>query len=189
VVGSILVVVIVVFVSGVAWVQSYNPLGQSFWSVKGEFSSYVASAKGTEAHNTFSSLPGQPVSEQVWSEPAGKFSVEVETEIDNNGSHAVRMDQIGKPDFGYKVSDYRISFYRYQTLGSEAGAKFRPFTLGGHSERMIVVDYSQSCVTSTTAGTSIPGISSLAVTYSFFGFAHTDDVPVMPFAFQTPQVC
>ncbi len=184
-----LVVVAAILVSGVAWVHNYNPLGQSFLQgVNGEFSSHVASANGTEAHYTFSDLPGQP-SEQVWSEPSGKFSVEVETEISNNDSHAVSIDQISKPNFGYKVSDYRVSFFRNTNSGSEAGAAFHPFTLAGHTERMVVADYSQWCVTSATAGTISLGMSSLPVTYSFFGFAHTDYVPVMPFGFQTRQAC
>jgi hypothetical protein len=201
--NGVLVAVVVVFLAGVAWAHNYNPLAQSFQNVKGEFSSYVASANGTKALSTISSVPGQPVSQQLWSEPSGTFSVEVETEIDNNGSRAVQITSIGKPDFGYKVSDYRVSFFRDQKLGSEAGANFHPFSLAGHAERMIVVDYSQSCRTSASAATSIssgtitgtgssvimPGMSSLPVTYSFLGFTRTDYVPVMPFALQTPQVC
>jgi hypothetical protein len=203
--GATLVIVVLVLVTGAALVQSYNPLGQSFWTVKGEFSSYVASATGTEARSSSTAVPGLPGSEQIWKEPSGRFSVQVETEIDNIGAHAVRIDGIGEPDFGYRVIDYRISFFHYRTLGSEAGSSFQPFTLAAHTERMVVVRYSQSCDmstdveasmssgtmsgTSTGSTTMIPGMSSLPVTYSFFGFAHTDDIPVMPFALQTPQVC
>jgi hypothetical protein len=200
-----LVIIAVVFVTGVAVIHSYNPLGRSFWTVKGEFSSNVASANGTEARSTSANSPGFPGTTQIWREPSGTFSVQVETEIDNIGAHAVRIDRVGEPDFGYKVRDYRVSFFHYRTLGAEAGAGIRPFTLAGHSELMVVVRYSQTCDTSASAeasmsagtmsGTStgsstmIPGMSSLPVTYSFFGFAHTDDIPVMPFALVTPQVC
>ena len=142
----VLFVVIVIAVSGVGWVQSYNPLAQSWSSVKGEFSSYVASAEGVEAHETSSLVPYQPVTELVTGiRPSSGFSVQVETEVENNGSRAVRIVLIGEPEFCYKVDDYRFYFYRYRSLGSEAGARFRPFTLNGHSARMVVVTYSQPC--------------------------------------------
>jgi hypothetical protein len=199
--STIVFIVVVTVISGIAWVQSYNPIGQNWSSVKGEFSSYVANERGVKAHETSSTVPDQPVAELIWNEPSSRFSVQVETEVENNGPHAVRITHIGEPDFGYKVDDYRVAFYHYRSLGSEAGAPFRPFTLKGHEDRMVVITYSQPCraagnvsvgvgtYTSTSASTLVPGMSSLPVTYSFFGFAHTVAVPVMPYALQSPPYC
>jgi hypothetical protein len=186
---AVLVVAVVAVLVGVGWAFTYNPLAQTWQNINGEFYTHVENTNGKEAHYTFSSIPDSPVSEQVWSEPSGTFSVEVETEITNTGSHAVRIDQVDKPDFGYKTSGYRVSFYKNSPTGSVAGTPFHPFTLAGHAQKMVVVDYSQRCVTSGTAGTEIFGLSGLPVTYSFFGFSHTVDVPVMPFVFVARQVC
>lgn len=188
---TVLVIVAVLLVLGVSWVYAYNPLAQSWKTSSGEYSSRVINANGIEAHyNTQSpTQPGLPVSTQIWSEPAGRFSVEVETEIINTGAFAVRIDKISLPNLGYKMSGLRVSFFRNTKSGSVAGAVFHPFTLAAHTKKMVVVDYSQQCAPSATAGTFIPGPSGLPVTYSFFDFAHTIYVPVMPFEFQTRQSC
>jgi hypothetical protein len=184
-----LAIIVVAVVLVVDWVYKYSPIAQSLQTTSGEWSSYVANAKGIEAHYTFTSTPDVLGAEQVWSEPLGTFSVEVETEVVNTGSHAVRIDRVGKQDFGYKTSDYRISFFRQGKSGHIAGAPFHSFTLAGHAQRMVVVDYSQWCATSATAGTTFYGLSSLPVTYSYFGFAHTVNVPAMPFVIQARQAC
>lgn len=177
----------------VHWLYSYNPLAQRWPQSKGEFGSYVGTTSGVEAHFTTSVNPEELMNTTVWNEPTGKFVVEFETEINNTGSHAVRIDSVGEPSFGYRTSGYRVSFYRNKPFPNEAGAPFRPFTLSGHSERIVTVSYSQSCSTIAPVeedGRAMPsGPTSLPVTFSFSGFNHTDDVPVAPFEFVAPPHC
>lgn len=123
----------------------------------------------------------------------GTFRVQFETEITNNGSYAVRIDAVSEPKLGYRTDDYRVSFYKNTPFPNEDGAAFRPFTLAGHSQRAVVVTYSQTCTTTapvTVNGQAmISGPVSLPVTYSFLGFAHTVNVPVAPFTLAAPQSC
>lgn len=194
---TVLVVVVAVIVLGIYWAYSYSPLVQNFNNFSsGEYGSYVGSADGVEAHYTITDAgQSSPMGTQTWVEPTGKFFVQTETEITNSGSHAVRIDHVGQPNFGSKIGDYRVSFYRNVNFPHEAGAAFHPFVLSAHSQRMVVVSYSQQCATSapaetlTSDGAIFSGPSSLPVTYSFLGFAHTVDVPVAPTAFQAPRSC
>jgi hypothetical protein len=130
---------------------------------------------------------------QVWDEPRGKFLVQIETEITNSGSHAVRIDGVGEPSFGYRTRYFHVSFYRNDPFPYEAGAKFHPFTLAGHSQKMVTVSYLQYCTTRapvTEDGHALPsGPTALPVTFSFLGFTHTDEVPVMTFSFVAPLSC
>jgi hypothetical protein len=194
---TVLVVVVAVIFLAAYWAYSYSPLVQNFNNFSsGEYGSYVANADGVEAHYTITD-GGQssPMGTQTWVEPTGKFFVQTETEITNSGSHAVRIDHVGQPSFGYQTSGYQVSFYRNVKFPYEAGAAFHPFVLAAHSQRMVVVSYSQRCATGAPtemvidAGAIFSGPSSLPVTYSFLGFAHTVDVPVAPTAFQAPRSC
>lgn len=178
------------------WAYDYNPLAQRWNQAKGEWGSYVANTSGIEAHHTTTQSQATPLLTTLWDEPTGKFVVQFETEITNTGSRAVRIDAVGEPPFGifgYRTSDYRVSFYRNAAFPNEAGASFHPFTLSGHSERMVTVSYSQFCTTSAPVsedGRALPsGPTALPVTFSFFGFAHTDEVPIAPFSFVAPHHC
>jgi hypothetical protein len=132
---------------------------------------------------------------QAWVEPTGKFFVQFETEISNTGSHAVRIDDVGQPNFGYRTSGYMVSFYRNVQFPNEAGAAFHPFVLAGHAQRIVVVSYSQFCATSAPGAVTVNGAvilsgpTALPVTYSFLGFTHTDEVAVAPITFQAPRSC
>jgi hypothetical protein len=185
------VVIAILLILGVGWVDKYSPLAQNWQISSGEYSTRVINANGNEASYTLQDSPqsGGGPSMQLWTEPAGRFLVEVETEIVNTGSFSVQIDKVSVPNLGYNISDLRVSFFRNTTSGSEAGVAFHPLTLAGHTKKMIVVDYSQQCATSATAGTFISGPSGLPVTYSFFGLAHTVYVPVGSFEFQTRQTC
>lgn len=193
---SALVVVAIAVALVFNWAYDYNPLAQSWNKAKGEWGSYVASASGVEAHHTTTQSQATPLLTTVWDEPTGKFLVQFETEITNTGSRAVRIDAVGEPPFGilgYRTSDYRVSFFRNAPFPNEAGASFHPFTLSGHSERMVTVSYSQFCTTSAPVsedGRALPsGPTVLPVTFSFFGFAHTDEIPIAPFSFVAPLHC
>jgi hypothetical protein len=151
---------------------------------------------GVEAHFTTASSqlsPLTPMATTVWNEPTGKFVVQFETEILNTGSHAVHVVAVGEPNFDYATSGYRVSFYRNAAFPHEDGAPFHPFTLAGHSERIVTVSYSQFCTTKAPVsvdGRALPsGPTVLPVTYSFLGFTHTDEVPVAPFTFIAPAHC
>jgi hypothetical protein len=194
---TVLMVVVAVIFLAAYWAYSYSPLVQNFKHLSsGEYGSYVGSADGVESHYTITDGgQGSPMGTQTWVEPTGKFFVQTETEITNSGSHAVRIDHVGQPSFEYQTSAYQVSFYRNASFPHEAGAAFQPFVLAAHSQRMVVVSYSQRCATSapdemvTSDGAIFSGPSSLPVTYSFLGFAHTIDVPVAPTAFQAPRSC
>lgn len=190
---TVLVVVAVVIVGAVYWAYSYSPLAQTF---SGEYGSYVGSANGVEAHYTITDgAQSSPMGIQTWVEPTGKFFVQTETEITNSGSHAVRIDHVGQPNFQYQTSGYQVSFYRNVNFPHEAGAVFHPFVLSAHSQRIIVVSYTQRCATSapdemiTSDSVIFWGPSVLPVTYSFLGFTHTVDVPLQPTEFQAPRSC
>ncbi len=190
---TVLVVIAVVVALAVYWAYSYNPLTQSWNQAKGEWGSYVGTTSGVEVHFTTTAAQGSPMGTTLWDEPRGKFLVQFETEITNTGSHAVRIDAVGKPSFGYRTSDYVVSFYRNAPFPEEAGAGFHPFTLAGHSQKMVVVSYLQFCTTSAPAsvnGHAIPsGPTVLPVTFSFLGFTHTVQVPIAPFTFVAPLSC
>jgi hypothetical protein len=192
---NLLIVVAVVVVLALAWVYRYNPLIQSWHQeAGGEWGSYVGKS-GVEAHHSMTNTQGSPIGTEVWVEPSGKFFVEIETEITNNGTHAVRINRVGQPSFDYRTSGYRVSFYRNANFPNEGGAKFHSFVLAGHSQRMVVVSYSQYCATSAPNSETIDGVNffsgmtGLPVTYSFEGFSHTDVVPVEPTEFQAPSSC
>jgi hypothetical protein len=191
---TVLVVVAVIVAVAVYWAYSYNPLAQSLQRAEGEWGSYVGTTGGVEAHFTMTNLQvTAPMSTVIWNEPTGKFVVQFETEITNTGSHAVRIDGVGQPYFGYRTGDYRVSFYRNEPFPNEDGASFHPFTLAGHSQRIVTISYSQYCTTSapvTEDGRAMPsGPTALPVSYSFLGFTHRDEVPVAPFSFVAPLRC
>lgn len=192
----VMVVLALAVVIAVHSVYSYNPLAQSWQQSKGEWGSYVGTISGVKAHFTTASTQlstVMPMATVVWNEPTGKFVVQFETEINNTGSHAVHVVGIGEPSFGYVVSDYRVSFYRNAAFPHEDGTSFHPFTLAGHSERIVTVSYSQFCTLKaplSVDGRALPsGPTVLPVTYSFLGFTHTDEVPVAPFTFIAPLHC
>lgn len=194
--GTVLVAIVVVVALAAYWAYSYSPLVQNPHNFSGEYGSYVASADGVEAHyTTIGGGPSSPLSTLTWVEPAGTFFVQSETEITNSGSHAVRVDQVGQPSFGYQTSGYRVSFYRNVKFPHEDGKVFHPFVLAAHSQRMVVVTYSQRCATSSPDEIVVNGVVtfsgplSLPVTYTFLGMAHTVNVPVAPTAFQAPRSC
>lgn len=176
----------------VYWVYSYNPLAQDWRQAHGEWGSYVGTLAGVEAHYTLNGS-GAPMGTQTWNERTGTFRVQFETEITNRGSHAVRVVAVGRPHVAYKIVGYRVSFYTNVAFPNEDGAGFHPFTLAGHSQRMVVVSYSQSCTTNaqvTVNGQAmVSGPVSLLETYSFMGFAHTDELPVAPFILAAPRRC
>jgi hypothetical protein len=193
-----IVAVILLFVVAVVafWIYSDNPLAQSWQQDTGEFGSYVGTVGGVEAHFTTDSAHESalsPMAITVWNEPEGKFVVQFETEINNTGSHAVHVVSVGEPSFEYHVSGYRVSFFRNKAFPHEDGASFRPFTLAGHTERIVTVSYSQFCTTKAPLkvnGRAMPsGPTSLPVTFSVRGFTHTDDVPIAPFTFVAPSHC
>jgi hypothetical protein len=196
-----LLIVLAVVIAAVALAAykaySYSPLVQSFNNASsGEYGSYVASSDGVEAHYTSNdSGLNSPMATLTWNEPTGLFFVQTETEITNSGSFAVRITHVGQPRFGPKISAFRVTFYRNAGFPHEAGAPFRPFVLAAHSQRMIVITYSQECATNapneliTSKGAIFWGPSGLSVTFSFLGFAHEVDVPVQPTEFQAPLSC
>jgi len=194
---AVLMVFVAVIVLVAYWAYSYSPLVQNLNSFSsGEYGSYVGSADGVEAHYTLTVVgQGSPMGTQTWVEPTGKFFVQTETEITNSGSHAVRIDHVGQPNFQYQTSGYQVSFYRNVNFPHEAGAVFHPFVLSAHSQRIIVVSYTQRCATSapdemiTSDSVIFWGPSVLPVTYSFLGFTHTVDVPLQPTEFQAPRSC
>ncbi|HUY42319.1 MAG TPA: hypothetical protein VMU98_01000 [Acidimicrobiales bacterium] len=190
---SFFAVVIVVAALAVLWTYRYNPLAQSWDHAKGEWGSYVGTNAGVRAHFTTTEAPGTPMGTLVWDEPRGKFLVQFETEVTNTGSHAVRIVAVGEPSFDYRTSAYGVSFYQNAPFPYEGGASFHPFTLTGHSQKMLTVSYTQFCTTSASYslnGRAMPsGPTALPVTYSFLGFTHTDEVPVAPFIFVAPQRC
>jgi hypothetical protein len=194
---GVAVVVVVVVALALYWAYSYNPLARSWQQVtKGEWGSYAGSPSGVEArHTTSAVLEGSPMGTVTWVEPAGAFFVQFETEISNTGSHAVKIDTVGQPKFGYRTSGYRVAFYKNVQFPHEAGAAFHPFVLAGHAERRVVVSYSQFCATGapdeivTANGTVFSGPLSIPVTYSFLGFTRTDEVPIEPTAFEAPSRC
>jgi hypothetical protein len=191
IVWSALAIIAVILIVVVGLINKYSPLAQSWQTSGGEYYSLVTSASGVEAHYTLQEdmqSVGGPAT-QWWNEPAGRFKVEIETEIANTGPFAVQIDRVGLPNLGYRMSNVRVSFYHDAASGSVAGAPFHPYSLASHNKRMIVVDYTQQCAASAIAGDFITGPSGLPVTYSFLGFTHTVYVPASPFGFQTRQTC
>ena len=191
---TVLVVVMVAVALAVYWAYSYNPLAQSLQHANGEWGSYVGTTDGVEAHfTTTNPQVAEPMSTVVWDEPTGKFVVQFETEITNTGSRSVQINGVGQPRFGYRTSDYKVSFYRNEPFPKEDGASFHPFTLAGHSERIVTITYTQLCTTSapvTEDGRALPsGPTALPVTYSFLGFTLTVELPIAPFTFVAPLSC
>ncbi len=192
---SVVGAAVAVLVMTLVWAYSYDPLVHSLQFANGEFGSYVGTLAGVEARYSFASLGTSPMDEQIWTEPAGVFVVQIETEITNRGFAAVLVEGVGQPRVSYPTSDYRVSFYRNALFPHENGQAFHPFTLPGHSQRMVVVTFHQWCATHapseevSASATIFPSPSSLPVTYSFWGFHHTVDVPLAPFAFKAPSRC
>jgi len=184
-----LVIVVVGAVMGFASVYEYNPLGTSLQSSQGQFSSNVMNADGSAAdvNGNGSISLSDPLGGVTYIEPTGTFRTEIQTEITNNGSRTVHFDNVGKPDVSNETGDYRVSFYTQGSTSTNAGAPFRPFILAAHTSRSIVVDFSQRCVTSSAAGMTIQGVSGIPVTFTLFGFAHTNDISVIPYAIETVE--
>jgi hypothetical protein len=195
--GRIVAVIFVLVVAiALYWMFSYNPLAQTWQQSKGEWGSYVGTTSGVEAHYTTETShvsPLSPMAITVWNEPPGKFVVQFETEIRNTGPRAVRIVSVGEPNFEYRVSGYRVSFFRNAAFPHEDGAPFHPFTLSGRSERIVTLSYSQFCTTKapfSVNGRAMPsGPTTVPVTYSYLGLNHTDHVPVAPFTFVAPLHC
>jgi hypothetical protein len=189
---ALIIAAVVVAVAG-HWAYTYNPLALSFNRSGGEWGSYVGASNGVEASYTLTNNAGEPMATQVWAEPTGTFLVQFETEITNEGSYAVRVVAVGRADVAYPISGYRVSFYKNAAFPNEDGPGFHAFNLAGHSQRMVVVTYSQACTTNapvTVNGQAmVDGPASLPVTYSFLGLKHTDQVPVAPFTLAAPLNC
>ena len=191
--GIIAIIAALVIVLVAHWVYSYDPLASDWQHMtQGQWGTYVGSPSGVEAHYT-TAAQGGPLGTEIWNEPKGTFLVQLETEITNTGSHAVRIDDVGRANVSYPITGYHVSFYRDRSFPFENGTSFRPFVLAGHAQRMVVVTYLQRCTTrspvSLNGQAQISGPTALAVTYSFLGFTHTTAVPVAPFILGAPQRC
>lgn len=190
--STALALVVILVVAGLTAAYKYQPL---FIGYQGQYGSYVVASNGSPARHTTTQVTASltptvsaPVTEYLWREPKGTFTVEVIVTINNVNSLPVVIDGFAPPVSGASTSNLRAYFYKSGSLGSQGGTRFHPFTLGGHANRVIVVDYSQRCVSSTQGQSNSP-VGYLPVHFTFFGFNHTVSIPIDPYVMVSPLVC
>lgn len=132
-----------------------------------------------------------PLSETLYVQPRGLFTVEVLTTVKNNGPFAITFEKLGAPvhpPVPHGAKNVREYVYTTRKDGSLVRAPLHSFTLAAHSSRVLSVEYQQSCTLGNP--TLVPlVVSGLPATYSFLGLSHTVMVPVMPFAIAPRAVC
>jgi hypothetical protein len=190
--SAVLALVVIIVIAGLTAAYKYQPL---FVGYQGQYGSYVVASNGSPARHTTTQVAAPltptlsgPVTEYMWKEPKGTFTVEVIVTINNVHSLPVAIDGFAPFVSGASTGNLHAYFYKSGSLGSQGGTRFHSFTLGGHANRVIVVDYTQHCVPSTQGQSNSP-VGYLPVHYRFFGFNHTVNIPIQPYVMVSPLSC
>ncbi|HEY5438967.1 MAG TPA: hypothetical protein VIJ99_08690 [Acidimicrobiales bacterium] len=156
----------------------YQPLTPKMY---GYYDSRVLTSAGTAV--PFYNSKG-PHSDQVWLEPKGAFTVEIEMTIDNNGPFPIRVENVGAHDASSRP---KVFFDRFGEYGLTGATPMHPFIIVGHSTATLAVHYVEQCVPSATG--NVITVAQLPVTFSFLHFEHTDSELIEPFQIKRRPSC
>ncbi|MHB1172420.1 MAG: HAAS signaling domain-containing protein [Lacisediminihabitans sp.] len=174
------VLVIAVLVAGLALRATYQPqIGSMISFVR------VLDSNGNVVNAIANGKTVGSSATQVWLEPKGTYTVEVNAVLRNGGDLGVTLESIQNPNGPIPKSPFKVYFggggnHFWGSLGG-----FHKVSMPGHGTVSIGLRYSERC----TPGSNGTFVQFLPITYSFLGVRHTTLVPIQPFRLRARQAC
>jgi hypothetical protein len=179
----VLLIVVALIGSALVYADHYQPLLQV---EQGGYGARVLTSTGALAKYTASGTQNG-----WWTEPKGRFTVEVALTLNSNGSLPIVLHGVLAP-IEYATHSAATVFFDSSgknegNYGYRGGPAFHATSLAGHGSIELAVHWTQRCVTlSQGAGLQVV---ELPVRYSFLWFHHTVMVPMGPFTLNAIATC